>query len=54
MTGYKIFFKKEKNNITAECKKLKESGEFLSLWQSHHLYGKRKLKKFRILLRYGH
>ena len=27
MTGYKIFTQKEKNNITAECKKLKESGE---------------------------
>ena len=27
MTGYKIFTQKEKDNITAECKKLKESGE---------------------------
>ena len=27
MTGYKIFTQKEKSNITAECKKLKESGE---------------------------
>lgn len=27
MTGYKIFTQKEKTNITAECKKLKESGE---------------------------
>ncbi len=27
MTGYKIFTQKEKINITAECKKLKESGE---------------------------
>ena len=27
MTGYKIFTQKEKSNITAECNKLKESGE---------------------------
>lgn len=27
MTGYKVFTQKEKSNISAECKKLKESGE---------------------------